>query len=269
MAGMHPAVYYPHPHGPRPSALARQEDENGAYILCMVDDIMYPITEEALDTVLSAYGEVVQKAIYERPGIWQAVVQYSSPASANAAKQALEGHAIYEGGYNKLRVFNSSKRALLFVNAAVSMPEYSMSDRELEGIRAVVNGDDYFRAHNDIGRAAIAVMTGLPLPLSFVPTSIPSAGLRQSVGAVPVGSPHVFLHPVDPYMNGPPPGHYFQQPAFHQMQSAVGYHRDSRYSRPMPMTTYPPMLHPMQNHHSSGRNSYGLASGESERQKHV
>jgi len=36
-----------------------------------VDDIMYPITEEALDTVLSAYGEVVQKAVYERPGIWQ------------------------------------------------------------------------------------------------------------------------------------------------------------------------------------------------------
>jgi len=175
-----------------------------------------------------------------------------------------------------------------------------MSDRELDGIRAVVNGDDYFRAHNDIGRAAITVMTGMPLPPSFIPTSIPSgavrcggrrgewvdvAGLRQPVGAVPVGSPHIFLHPVDPYMNGPPPGHYFPQLTFHQMQSAAGYHRDSRYSRSMPMTTYPPMLHPMQNHHSSGRNSYGmravfgelrvtsgrigLASGESERQKRV
>jgi len=78
----------------------------------------------------------------------------------------------------QLRVFNSSKRALLFVNAAVSMPEYSMSDQELDGIRAVVNGDDYFRAHNDIGRAAITVMTGMPLPPSFIPTSIPSGAVR-------------------------------------------------------------------------------------------
>lgn len=32
----------------------------------------------------------------------QALIQYPDPNSAGSAKQALEGHAIYEGGCNKV-----------------------------------------------------------------------------------------------------------------------------------------------------------------------
>lgn len=32
---------------------------------------MYPITDEALETVVQAYGDVAQRVIYERPGVWQ------------------------------------------------------------------------------------------------------------------------------------------------------------------------------------------------------
>ena len=32
----------------------------------------------------------------------QALVQYPDPQSASNAKQALEGHAIYDGGYNRV-----------------------------------------------------------------------------------------------------------------------------------------------------------------------
>jgi len=101
----------------------------------------------------------------------------STKEGTTRSRSPLEWTVLTRNGW-QLRVFNSSKRALLFVNAALSMPEYSMSDRELDGIRAVVNGDDYFRAHNDIGRAAIAAMTGMPLPPSFIPTSIPSGAVR-------------------------------------------------------------------------------------------
>ena len=38
--------------------------------------MMYPITEEALETVVKAYGEVVQRVIYERSGVWQVRRQF-------------------------------------------------------------------------------------------------------------------------------------------------------------------------------------------------
>ena len=34
--------------------------------------------------------------------VLQALIQYPDPNSAGSAKQALEGHAIYEGGCNKV-----------------------------------------------------------------------------------------------------------------------------------------------------------------------
>ena len=37
----------------------------------------------------------------------QALVQFPEPVSASNAKQALEGHAIYDGGYNRVRSAHS------------------------------------------------------------------------------------------------------------------------------------------------------------------
>ena len=60
------------------------------------------MTVEPLHTVFSKYGTVEKIAIFEKNSIWQALVQYSGISSANDAKLALEGHAIFEGGYNKV-----------------------------------------------------------------------------------------------------------------------------------------------------------------------
>jgi len=245
----------------------------------MVDQMMYPITDEALETVVQAYGDVVQRVIYERSGVWQAVVQYATATSANSARQALEGHAIYEGGYNKLRVFSSSKHALAYATAAIAMPEYKLSEQEAASIRAVVNGDDYFRAHSDIGRGSTASMTGQPLPPSFIPTSIAQAGMQPPGGNVPFAGQHIYVR-ADPYMNGPPPpGPYGATPMssnyLHQMQPPANFQRvqEMRFPRPVPMTTYQqhPRAHPMQAQQLTNRNSHGpgAMSGDTERSKHV
>lgn len=34
--------------------------------------------------------------------LFQALIQYPDPVAANNAKTALEGHAIYDGGYNRV-----------------------------------------------------------------------------------------------------------------------------------------------------------------------
>jgi len=270
------ALGYYTPQAPRPSVPARTEDE-GNVILCMVDDMRYPITDEALETVVHAYGDVVQRVIYERSGVWQAVVQYATPASANSAKQALEGHAIYEGGYNKLRVFSSSKHALAYATAAIAMPEYKLSEQEASNVRAIVNGDDYFRAHSDIGRGAFASMIGQVLPPSFIPTSIAHVGMQPSM-TVPFAGPHVYVRS-DPYMNGPPPpGPYGAVPMtsnYLRQMSPANFQQvqEMRFPRPIPMTTYQqhPRAHPMQTQQLTSRNSQGqgMMSGGSERPKHV
>lgn len=38
----------------------------------------------------------------------QALIQYPDPVSANNAKTALEGHAIYDGGYNRVSILSFS-----------------------------------------------------------------------------------------------------------------------------------------------------------------
>ena len=108
-----------------------------------IENAMYPVNVEALNTVFSPYGFVQKIAIFEKNGqtqvghaltrakqalhgelsaiqgllaickAWgyqtlelfealQALIQYPDPTSAGSAKQALEGHAIYEGGCNKV-----------------------------------------------------------------------------------------------------------------------------------------------------------------------
>jgi hypothetical protein len=135
-----------------------------------IDDVAYPITVDALNTICSTYGFVRKMTIFEKAGNWQvggrapggccsggcrtrlqaqlrpgarhqqqqetadtqaalraavqaawrasgslnvltrsdrcrpqALVQYNDMQTAASAKQCLEGHCMYEGGYNKLK----------------------------------------------------------------------------------------------------------------------------------------------------------------------
>ena len=103
-----------------------------------IENKAYDVTVDPLHTVFSPYGTVQKMAIFEKNGQWQvillvwlllhgqvppglylvanspclwtviprvlqALVQYSNPTEAANAKAALEGHAIYDGGYNRVR----------------------------------------------------------------------------------------------------------------------------------------------------------------------
>ena len=64
--------------------------------------MVYPVTIDALHTVFSPYGYVCKIAVFEKNGQWQALVQYPDAPSAANARGALDGHAIYDGGYNRV-----------------------------------------------------------------------------------------------------------------------------------------------------------------------
>ena len=67
-----------------------------------IENMAYPVTAEALYTVFSPYGYVQKIAAFEKNGQWQALIQFPDNTAAGNAKAALEGHAIYDGGYNRV-----------------------------------------------------------------------------------------------------------------------------------------------------------------------
>merc|ERR1711915_1154165 len=66
--------------------------------------MQYAVTVDVLNTVFSAFGRVQKIAIFEKNGGFQALIQYPDIATAVVAKEALEGHSIYDGGYCKLHL---------------------------------------------------------------------------------------------------------------------------------------------------------------------
>ncbi|GKD37954.1 polypyrimidine tract-binding protein homolog 1 isoform X1, partial [Tanacetum coccineum] len=68
-------------------------------LLASIANMLYAVTVDVIHTVFSTFGSVQKIAIFEKNGGTQVLVQY--PA---VAKDALEGHCIYDGGYCKLHL---------------------------------------------------------------------------------------------------------------------------------------------------------------------
>uniref|UniRef100_A0A0E0C4Q0 RRM domain-containing protein n=1 Tax=Oryza meridionalis TaxID=40149 RepID=A0A0E0C4Q0_9ORYZ len=81
----------------------KQEAESNV-LLASVENMQYVVTIDVLHEVFSAFGFVQKIAIFEKNSGFQALIQYPDIQTAVAAKEALEGHSIYEGGYCKLHL---------------------------------------------------------------------------------------------------------------------------------------------------------------------
>ncbi|XP_062195623.1 polypyrimidine tract-binding protein homolog 1-like isoform X2 [Phragmites australis] len=68
-------------------------------LLASIENMQYAVTVDVLHTVFSAFGTVQKIAMFEKNGGMQALIQYPDISTAAVAKQALEGHCIYDGGY--------------------------------------------------------------------------------------------------------------------------------------------------------------------------
>ncbi|XP_059670357.1 polypyrimidine tract-binding protein homolog 1 isoform X2 [Cornus florida] len=73
-------------------------------LLASIENMHYAVTVDVLHTVFCAFGNVQKIAIFEKNGGTQALIQYPDVTTAAVAKDALEGHCIYDGGYCKLHL---------------------------------------------------------------------------------------------------------------------------------------------------------------------
>uniref|UniRef100_A0A0E0KEA4 RRM domain-containing protein n=1 Tax=Oryza punctata TaxID=4537 RepID=A0A0E0KEA4_ORYPU len=89
---------------PAVGADGRKVEAEGNVLLASIENMQYAVTVDVLHTVFSAFGTVQKIAIFEKNGGTQALIQYPDVNTASVAKEALEGHCIYDGGYCKLHL---------------------------------------------------------------------------------------------------------------------------------------------------------------------
>ncbi|XP_059293962.1 polypyrimidine tract-binding protein homolog 1 isoform X1 [Lycium ferocissimum] len=82
----------------------KKKEPESNVLFASLENMQYAVTVDVLHTVFSAFGTVQKIAIFEKNGQTQALIQYPDVTTAAAAKDALEGHCIYDGGYCKLHL---------------------------------------------------------------------------------------------------------------------------------------------------------------------
>ncbi|XP_065018299.1 polypyrimidine tract-binding protein homolog 1-like isoform X1 [Musa acuminata AAA Group] len=82
----------------------KKKEPESNVLLASIENLQYAVTVDVLYTVFSAFGIVQKILIFEKNGGMQALIQYSDVMTASVAKEALEGHCIYDGGYCKLHL---------------------------------------------------------------------------------------------------------------------------------------------------------------------
>lgn len=82
----------------------KKKEPESNVLLASIENMLYAVTVDVIHTVFSAFGTVQKIAIFEKNGGTQALIQYPDITTAAVAKDALEGHCIYDGGYCKLHL---------------------------------------------------------------------------------------------------------------------------------------------------------------------
>uniref|UniRef100_A0A6N2LPX2 PTBP1-like RNA recognition motif 2 domain-containing protein n=1 Tax=Salix viminalis TaxID=40686 RepID=A0A6N2LPX2_SALVM len=73
-------------------------------LLASIENMLYAVTLDVLNTVFSSFGPVQKIAMFDKNNGLQALIQYPDVQTAVVAKEALEGHCIYDGGFCKLHL---------------------------------------------------------------------------------------------------------------------------------------------------------------------
>lgn len=108
----------------------RKEPESNV-LLASIENMQYAVTVDVIHTVFSAFGTVQKIAIFEKNGQTQALVQYPDIATAAVAREALEGHCIYDGGYCKLHLSYSRHTDLNVKAYSDKSRDYTIPDVSL------------------------------------------------------------------------------------------------------------------------------------------
>ncbi|XP_042433717.1 polypyrimidine tract-binding protein homolog 1-like isoform X4 [Zingiber officinale] len=156
-------------------------------LLASIENMQYAVTVDVLHTVFSAFGTVQKIAIFEKNGGTQALIQYPDMTTAAVAKEALEGHCIYDGGYCKLHLSYSRHTDLNVKAYSDKSRDYTITDTGILSNQAssVPAAPASWQANPQVGVQAAA-----PVGLGQLPAFASPGGAFQGQPFVPPGAPY-------------------------------------------------------------------------------
>ncbi|RVW26728.1 Polypyrimidine tract-binding protein-like 2 [Vitis vinifera] len=95
----------------------RKVEPESNVLLASIENMQYAVTLDVLHMVFSAFGPIQKIAMFDKNGGVQALIQYPDVQTAIVAKEALEGHCIYDGGFCKLHISYSRHTDLSIKNS--------------------------------------------------------------------------------------------------------------------------------------------------------
>lgn len=137
---------------------------SGTVLKVIVTNIVYPVTLDVLQQVFQRCGEIQKIVTFVRNEQFHALIQYSNPKEAAAAKQLFDHQNIYNG-CNTLHVEFSKMNELTVKYNNEKMRDFTKPDRSVEQINAQLQA---MQAQMNPGM--------LPVPASFPPHMFPQAG---------------------------------------------------------------------------------------------
>lgn len=156
---------------------------SGTVLKVIVTNIIYPVTIDVLQQVFQRCGEIQKIVTFVRNDQFHALIQYSNPKEANAAKQLFDHQNIYNG-CNTLHVESSKMSELKVKYNNEKMRDFTKPDRpNMDQMNAQIQA---MQAQMNPGM--------LPVPASFPPQLFPQGNFPNMMGNLSPNAAN-FSHP--------------------------------------------------------------------------
>ncbi|XP_051122867.1 polypyrimidine tract-binding protein homolog 2-like isoform X2 [Andrographis paniculata] len=178
-------------------------------LLASIENMQYAVTLDVLHMVFSAFGSVLKIAMFDKNGGLQALIQYPNVQTAVVAKEALEGHCIYDGGYCKLHISYSRHTDLSIKANNDRSRDYTIPTTASLTPQPVVFGQQHFpggsSGFDTYGGAQYAAAANSPSAawnsaVSELPQSMP---MQMQMHNYPYGATTSHGAAASPGQNGP------------------------------------------------------------------
>ncbi|WCJ36802.1 polypyrimidine tract-binding protein 2 [Euphorbia peplus] len=200
----------------------RKLEPESNVLLASIENMQYAVTLEVLHMVFSAFGPVQKIAMFDKNGGLQALVQYPDVQTAVVAKEALEGHCIYDGGFCKLHISYSRHNDLIIKVNNDRSRDYTLPNP------AMLNPQPSI-----LGQQPVPAMGPPTHPYSGGPQFAPSTehpGMPPPSSGWAPAPPHSMPTQMNNHHYFPPPGAMPMQPQMGQGMMQMPNHGGS----PMP-----------------------------------
>ncbi|KAJ0100586.1 hypothetical protein Patl1_20317 [Pistacia atlantica] len=161
-------------------------------LLASIENMQYAVTLDVLHMVFSAFGPVQKIAMFDKNGGLQALIQYPDVQTAVVAKEALEGHCIYDGGFCKLHISYSRHTDLSIKVNNDRSKDYTIPNTPMVNPQPSLLGQ---QPHPMVGTAAHQY-NGSQYPPTHQHPGMhqPSAGWGSAAPAIPQSMPMMNNH---------------------------------------------------------------------------